>query len=77
MEISLYAVLLTFQLSCLTCLYILLPEYLGSTPSVGKEQNFAVVKRALEDHASFLMRKLELRELVAFVKATHFDFSVR
>lgn len=46
-----------------------------STPWVGKEQNFAVVKRTLEEHASFLMRKLELRDLVAFVKATHFDFT--
>lgn len=48
----------------------------SSSPWVGKEQNFAVVKRTLEEHASFLMRKLELRDLVAFVKATHFDFTV-
>lgn len=53
-----------------------LSEHFGSTPWVGKEQNFAVVKRTLEEHASFLMRKLELRDLVAFVKATHFDFTV-
>uniref|UniRef100_A0A7I4D4R9 RIC1 C-terminal alpha solenoid region domain-containing protein n=1 Tax=Physcomitrium patens TaxID=3218 RepID=A0A7I4D4R9_PHYPA len=46
-----------------------------STPWVEKEQNFAVVKRTLEEHASFLMRKLELRDLVAFVKATQFDFT--
>ena len=48
-----------------------------STPWVGKEQNYAVVKRTLEEHASFLLRKMELHELVAFVKGTHFDFTVR
>jgi hypothetical protein len=56
----------------------LMSSFLGltiSTPWVGKEQNFAVVKRTLEERASFLMSKLELRELVAFVKATHFDFN--
>ncbi|KAG0587383.1 hypothetical protein KC19_2G160700 [Ceratodon purpureus] len=46
-----------------------------SVPWVGKEENYAIVKRTLEDHASFLIGKLELRELVVFVKATHFDFT--
>ncbi|KAG0631575.1 hypothetical protein M758_1G263400 [Ceratodon purpureus] len=47
-----------------------------SSPWIGKEQNVAIVNKTLEDHASFLIGKSEFRELVVFVKATHFDFSV-
>ncbi|KAG0592660.1 hypothetical protein KC19_1G270900 [Ceratodon purpureus] len=46
-----------------------------SSPWIGKEQNVAIVNKTLEDHASFLIGKSEFRELVVFVKATHFDFS--
>ena len=66
-----------FSLACIAMLsHPFCFGHIGSTPGVGKVQNFAVVKRTLEEHASFLMRKLELRDLVAFVKATHFDFTV-
>ncbi|XP_024394918.1 uncharacterized protein [Physcomitrium patens] len=46
-----------------------------SKPGFGDEQNLAVVKTALEEHVSLLMRTLELRKLVAFINATHFDFN--
>lgn len=49
---------------------------LDSKPGFGDEQNLAVVKTALEEHVSLLMRTLELRKLVAFINATHFDFNV-
>lgn len=44
-----------------------------------KEQNanVASVKNILESHASYLMSGKELSKLVAFVKGTQFDLSVR